>query len=128
MITNTLWINEKKVIHKIKQLIKNGEKVSETHILCLSKIHEFIQKQKKRKRIYDEDEITSNFMSNYKLSYERLCLKIENTRIVQKCLINIQNEMEITEIISIICVKKNLPKNCISKNIFTFIKIKFEYD
>tara|TARA_B100002052_G_scaffold145955_1_gene133289 strand:- start:321 stop:701 length:381 start_codon:yes stop_codon:yes gene_type:complete len=126
MITNTLWINEKQVIHKIKQLIQNGEKVSETHILCLSKIHEFIQKQKKIKCIYG-DEI-NYFMSNSKLFYKKLCLKIENTGIVQKCLINIQKEMEITEIISIICVKKNLPKNCISKNIFTFLKINFEYD
>lgn len=126
MITNTLWINEKQVIHKIKQLIQNGEKVSETHILCLSKIHEFIQKQKKFKRIY-EDEI-NYFMSNNKLFYEKLCLKIKNTIIVQKCLINIEKEMEITEIIATICVKKHLPLHSMSKNIFSFIKIKFDYD
>ena len=128
MRINILWLNDKTVINKIKDLIRNDEKILETNNFTKENICKFIKKQKKRDLIYSEYQTLSHLNGNYQEYYKKLLLKIENAKIIKECLINIENEMKLTEIISTICVKKFLPNYSISKHIFSFVKEIHDYD
>jgi len=125
---NILWLNDKTVINKIKDLIRNDKTILETNNFVKENICKFIKKQKKRDLIYSEYQTLSHLIDNSQEYSKKLLLKIENAKIIKECLINIENEMKLTEIISTICVKKFLPNYSISKHIFSFVKEIHDYD
>ena len=128
MRINILWLNDKTVINKIKDLIRNDKTILETNNFVKENICKFIKKQKKRDLIYSEYQTLSHLIDNSQEYSKKLLLKIENAKIIKECLINIENEMNLTEIISTICVKKFLPNYSISKHIFSFVKEIHDYD
>ena len=50
-----------------------------------------------------------------------ICRKIQNAWEIHKWIINLEKEIEITNMTVIVCVAKKIPTNCISKLILDYL-------
>jgi len=102
--------DEKYARNEAKKLIRNGESVTNALTNCLLRLENYRIKCKKN--------------PSRALSYEihtSICRKIQTAYDIHRWIINIDKEMEITNIIVVICVAKNIPRNCISKVILDYL-------